>query len=221
MSETEIWTIWADGSGTTGGPAGIGFYAENEFGAPMSGSLPLRDATNQQAEILAAAYALTQIAPNSVVTIISDSEYLIKGWNEYLPYWRTHDWRKKSGGTPKNIPYWQRLIRAVDQHMTVMFTWTRGHAGTHGNEEADRLAGLARQQALDEARGEAGSEFEVDGELVRITGERTVQIKSSSQDVWYDVAISPTSCQCQGWLIRKTCRHVELMTKWHGRWPSS
>lgn len=145
--------MWTDGSGTIGGPAGIGFYAENDAGAPLSGSLPLKNATNQQAEILAAAYALTQLSPNSVVTLVSDSEYLVKGWNEYLPAWRQNGWRRRTGGTPKNLPHWQRLIQAVEQHFTVEFTWTRGHVGTHGNEEADRLAGLARLRALSEAEG--------------------------------------------------------------------
>jgi ribonuclease HI len=144
------WKVWADGSGTTGGPAGIGFVALAEYGAEMSGSLPLRNATNQQAEILAAAYALTKIPERSIVTVISDSEYVVKGWNEYLPQWRAKGWRKKSGGTPANMRHWQRLIEAVELHLDVSFLWTRGHAGTHENELADRLAGEARRLALTE-----------------------------------------------------------------------
>jgi ribonuclease HI len=56
----------------------------------------------------------------------------------------THNWRKRSGGLPANLAYWQRLLRAVAKHETVVFSWTRGHVGTVGNETADKLAGKAR-----------------------------------------------------------------------------
>lgn len=107
-------------------------------------SLPLANATNQQAEILAAAYALHCLSPEYEIAIVSDSEYLVKGWNEYLPFWRTNNWRKRSGGAPKNVPHWRRLEAAAEAHPTVTFTWTRGHNGTQGNERADHLAGVAR-----------------------------------------------------------------------------
>ena len=129
------WTVWADGSGTTGGPAGIGFVARNGK-ERMEGSLALRDATNQQAEILAAAYALVQLPEDSTVELVSDSQYLILGWNDYPK-------RKRKA----NLAHWDRLIRAVARHREVTFKWTRGHVGTWGNEEADRLAGEARLEA--------------------------------------------------------------------------
>lgn len=107
-------------------------------------ALPLDNATNQQAEVLAAAFALHKLPPGHEITIVSDSEYLVKGWNEYLPMWRVRNWRKADGKTPKNLAHWQRLCKAAEAHPTVVFTWTRGHAGTEGNERADYLAGLAR-----------------------------------------------------------------------------
>jgi ribonuclease HI len=141
------WTVWTDGSGQRGGPAGVGFYAEGDGGAPFTGSLPLADATNQQAEILAAAYALHQLPEGSVVKLISDSEYVVRGWNEYIPMWRRNGWLKKDGGVPKNLAHWRRLAEAVERHMLVSFEWVEGHTGIYGNEEADRLAGEARQAA--------------------------------------------------------------------------
>lgn len=128
------WTVYADGSGTTGGPAGIGYFARNGS-RETSGSLPLRDATNQQAELLAAAYALHCLPEGSTVKVVSDSEYLVLGWNEG---------RKRK----KNVAHWFRLELAVARHREVTFEWTRGHVGTPGNEEADRLAGEARRDAL-------------------------------------------------------------------------
>lgn len=142
-------TVYTDGSGTTGGPAGIAYVAHLE-GFILESSLPLPNATNQQAEILAAAYALHTLDPGDI-TIISDSEYLVKGWNEYLPAWRANGWRKRGGGEPKNLPHWRRLLAAAEKHSSVTFTWTRGHVGTDGNERADVLAGLARREAIEQA----------------------------------------------------------------------
>lgn len=129
--------VWTDGSGTTGGPAGIGFYAiADEIEGTITGSLALDNATNQQAEILAAAFALHELPEGSTVTVVSDSEYLVLGWNEYPR-------RKRKA----NLRHWARLERAVARHESVSFEWTRGHAGTDGNEHADRLAGAAREIA--------------------------------------------------------------------------
>lgn len=140
-------TVYTDGSGTTGGPAGIGFVAFQEDGSIyIEDSLPLNNATNQQAEILAAAWALHSLPP-SEITIVSDSEYLVKGWNEYLPAWKMRNWRKADNKPPKNLAHWQRLCKAAAEHWSVSFEWTRGHVGTAGNERADELAGRARAAA--------------------------------------------------------------------------
>lgn len=145
-----IYTVFTDGSGTTGGPAGIAYVAVDVDGViTEEASLPLPNATNQQAEILAAAFALHHLPEGSEVTVVSDSEYVVKGWNEYLPAWHARGWRKKDGKTPSNSPHWRRLETAAARHESVSFTWTRGHDGNPGNERADVLAGLARRDALE------------------------------------------------------------------------
>jgi ribonuclease HI len=137
--------IYSDGSGMTGGPAGIGFIALEVL--PFSeGSLPLASATNQQAELLAAAFALESLPKGQDVVLKSDSEYVVKGFSEYLPKWRAREWRT-SGGPVANLPLWQRLIAAVERHRSVRFEWTKGHNGTEGNERAHRLATEARMAA--------------------------------------------------------------------------
>lgn len=134
-------TVWTDGSGTTGGAAGIGYYAiTDEIEGTIEGSLALVNATNQQAEILAAAFALHELPARSTVTVVSDSEYLVLGWNEYPR-------RKRKA----NLRHWARLTAAVERHESVTFEWTRGHAGTDGNERADKLAGAAREIAKSRA----------------------------------------------------------------------
>ncbi|HXO85604.1 MAG TPA: RNase H family protein, partial [Gemmatimonadales bacterium] len=43
---------------------------------------------------------------NAHVRFISDSEYLVKGMNEWLPGWQARGWRRKTG-TLENLELWQ------------------------------------------------------------------------------------------------------------------
>lgn len=145
------WVLYVDGSGTARPEAGGCAYAAYSGHArepQMTGSLPLAHATNQQAELLAAAYGLHSLPPSSLVLLYSDSEYVVRGWNEYLPVWLQQDWRRLRGGQVANVRHWQRLQVAVARHDEVVFEWCRGHAGVPENELVDKLAGMARQQAL-------------------------------------------------------------------------
>jgi ribonuclease HI len=80
----------------------------------------------------------------------------VVSWNDEarLPYWRTHGWRKRSGGAVKNVQHWQRLIAAAERHHGFALHWLRGHAGHQWNERADQLAGMARQLALQPERAQ-------------------------------------------------------------------
>lgn len=147
----ERFTVYCDGSGTTGGPAGIAYVALNEDGTVYhERALPVENATNQQAEILAAAYALHTLPAGSDITIRSDSQYVVKGWNEWLPDWIAGGWRKRSGGAPSNKAHWQRLVKARERQLKVRFEWLRGHDGDKWNERADVLAKEARAMLLRE-----------------------------------------------------------------------
>jgi ribonuclease HI len=144
------WTVWCDGSGTTGGPAGIAFVAKTVDGHTVEGSLPLENATNQQAELLAAAYALTLLPQDSDVTIVSDSRYVVDG-SQKVRRWAARDWIKDDGKIAANVPHWRRLLAALAGHRSVRFEWVRGHADCVENQRADELAGAARRSALDRA----------------------------------------------------------------------
>ena len=144
--------MFCDGSGTTGGPAGIAFVAYDEHGELFDErSMPLRDATNQRAEILAATYALHELPPLPKVVVVSDSEYVVKGMTVWIDGWRDRArdgaWRTASGGAVENQTHWQLLVDAASRHGHVEFEWTRGHVGTYGNERAHELAAAARQAA--------------------------------------------------------------------------
>lgn len=141
-------TVYTDGSGlATGGPGGVGYVVPG-YGLEVAreGSLPLPSATNQQAEILAVAFALHDLDACEAVRVVSDSEYVVKGWNERLPQWRENGWRRRDGGPVANRRHWERLIAAASRHGVVTMEWTKGHASNPFNERADRLAVDARRR---------------------------------------------------------------------------
>lgn len=142
--------LYVDGAAaSTGGPGGVGYVAHYGDDMVEEGSLPLRQATNQQAEILAAAYGLDRIVEAVRVLVISDSEYVVRGFYNLARY-RVNGWQTVSGGPVKNRAHWERLIRAAARHDAVAMEWVKGHNGNVWNERADRLAFEARKVAKDE-----------------------------------------------------------------------
>jgi ribonuclease HI len=86
----------------------------------------LGKATNQQAEIAAAAVGLESLTQPCQVSIFTDSKYVVETMNGRF--------RRKA-----NLPWWERLDRAAKAHK-VHWEWTRGHAGHVLQEAADHAA---------------------------------------------------------------------------------
>jgi ribonuclease HI len=83
-------------------------------------------ATNQQAEIVAAAVGLEALREPCQVKLFTDSRYVVETMNGRF--------RRKS-----NLPSWERLDRAAGKHK-VHWEWTRGHDGHVVQEAADNAA---------------------------------------------------------------------------------
>ena len=77
------------------------------------------------------------------VRYVSDSEYLVKGMNEWIKDWRARGWRRK-GGAIENLDLWQKLEQVAQAH-DMDWTWVRGHDGHPKNEYADFLATRAAE----------------------------------------------------------------------------
>lgn len=95
-------------------------------------------ATNQQAEIAAAAIGLESLREPCDVELFTDSRYVVETM--------CGRFRKKS-----NPEWWRRLDKAAARH-AVNWQWTKGHAGHPLQEAADatarRIAALERVDEL-------------------------------------------------------------------------
>ena len=107
----------------------------------MSGGF--RRTTNNRMEVFAVIAALEALKEPCILTIYSDSRYLIdtmeKGW---LDRWRKNGWKNKTGDPVKNIDLWRRLFVAKIRHRC-KFIWVRGHASNPENNRCDELATTA------------------------------------------------------------------------------
>jgi ribonuclease HI len=109
----------------------------------------LGSATNQQAEVAAAAIALESLREPCRVHLHSDSRYVIETMKGRYRRKTNHDW-------------WARLDKAAARHK-VTWEWIEGHAGHIVQEATDRaaraIAGLGRvdEEVLREAIDRVGT----------------------------------------------------------------
>ena len=86
----------------------------------------LGNATNQQAEIAAAAIGLENLKEACTVTLMSDSRYVVETMGGTWKRKTNHDW-------------WKRLDNAASKHK-ITWKWVKGHNGHDVQEVADTMA---------------------------------------------------------------------------------
>lgn len=82
----------------------------------------------------------------SRVHTICDSEYTLKGMNEWVPGWKRNNWLKSDGLPPANLSVWKNIDQLIQDAATrfeYTNSWVRGHNKNYGNEKADYLASIA------------------------------------------------------------------------------
>lgn len=116
------------------------------------------DTTNNRMALSGAIATMALLARKGrrlVILYVSDSEYLVKGMNEWVAGWRRRGWRRKTGEI-ENLELWQALVGVAEAH-EVTWRWVRGHAGHVKNEYANDLAmRAAREQCTSEGAVESG-----------------------------------------------------------------
>ena len=139
--ETDDTTIaYTDGSCIGNpGPGGWGVHIELPDGRVVeAGGGDLRT-TNNRMELRAAIEALRLTAEAPVVAIVTDSQYVRRGVLEWVKGWQRNGWRTSTGKPVENQDLWRELVGLARER--VEWRWTRGHAGTPGNERCDEIAG--------------------------------------------------------------------------------
>jgi ribonuclease HI len=86
----------------------------------------LGNATNQQAEIVAAAIGLENLREPCRVKVLTDSRYVVETMSGRFRRKSNHEW-------------WARLDRAVAGH-SIEWQWIKGHAGHDAQEAVDKAA---------------------------------------------------------------------------------
>lgn len=138
--------IYTDGSarGNPNGPGGYGtvicYIDKNGILHERQYSQGYIKTTNNRMELMAAIAGLEVLIKPCNVTLYSDSQYLVKAFNEgWLNSWIKKGWKGSNNKPVKNRDLWERLLNAVKPH-NVTFVWVKGHAGHEYNERCDMLA---------------------------------------------------------------------------------
>ena len=135
----KIITVYTDGACEGNpGPGGYGAIIDIE-GSPreISGSEP--NTTNNRMELTAVIRALECFDESTQVQVVTDSQYVVHGMNQWIHSWLRKGWKTAGGQPVKNRDLWEKLLEETRRH-EVSWEWVRGHSGHRQNERADTLA---------------------------------------------------------------------------------
>ena len=134
--------IYTDGA-CRGNPGPGGWAALLRIGEherEISGAEALT--TNNRMELTAVIRALEALKRPVEARLYTDSEYVRRGVNEWLPAWKARGWRTAERKPVKNQDLWQQLDELRMPHR-IEWHWVPAHAGVSDNERVDRLANEA------------------------------------------------------------------------------
>jgi len=157
MADQSLVELYTDGacSGNPG-PGGWGYILRHPAsGSERQGSGAEADTTNNRMELTAVIEGLGALTSHSIVELYADSQYVLKGLDEWMRAWKKRGWKTASKKPVKNRALWEQLDELKGRH-EVRFHWIRGHDGHPLNERADQLA-VAAREALVKARPARGT----------------------------------------------------------------
>ncbi len=98
-----------------------------------------KNTTNNRMELQAVIQGLSALTRPTAVTVVTDSQYVKNGMNQWIHNWKRNGWKTAARKPVKNADLWQQLDALVQQH-DVSWEWVKGHSGHPENERADELA---------------------------------------------------------------------------------
>jgi len=98
--------------------------------------------TNNIMELRALIEALKYIKEHKLdqqkeIEIFSDSQYVVKGVQEWWPKWKANNYRTTTG-VVKNLGLWKELEKLVTE-VKCHLTWIKGHAANIKHNEVDQI----------------------------------------------------------------------------------
>lgn len=174
--------IFSDGAAVPNpgvGGWGVAAYLDGQEIAARHGGDPAT--TNNQMEMAALLNAIElagqlRTPSTETVTIWSDSQYCVNGVNDWRHKWKKHGW-KKGANSPeqvKNVELWiaidEALEAAAADDCKMVVRWVKGHAEIEGNERADELAEIGRQEAEEAQSSRVAPSDDLDERYRQIMG---------------------------------------------------
>ena len=146
-------TVYCDGSAIGNpGPGGWGFTVLHGDHAYEGGGDALHT-TNNRMELTASLMALRSCKSGTILTLKTDSQYVINGITKWVFGWEKNGWQTKEKKDVLNKDIWQDLLTEVKKH-TVTWEHVRGHEGVALNERVDMIAnGYARKEVVQLFKG--------------------------------------------------------------------
>ncbi len=116
-----------------------------------------KGATNNQMELQACITALEEAMKSELlrrarkVLIFTDSNYVVKNYQNALFYWSRNGWQTKDKNPVLNAELWRKLLRAAKRiGKRVDIRWIKGHAGNQYNRAVDKAAKKSAKSPLSE-----------------------------------------------------------------------
>ncbi len=139
-------TIYCDGSA-------IGNPGSGGWGAVVADRARVKEVgghnthtTNNRMELTAAIQSLKSLKTKAIVTMHTDSQYVINGITKWVHGWARNNWQTSQKTEVLNKDLWQELVKVVEKH-TVTWKHVRAHTGIALNERVDMIAnGFARRE---------------------------------------------------------------------------
>jgi ribonuclease HI len=98
-----------------------------------------KDLTSDKMELRAVIEALKSISVGECARIYSDSQYVIKGVNEWVAGWQKNNWLNSKKELRPLQEMWKELL-SEKQGKIIDWVWVRAHASDNFNNYVDRLA---------------------------------------------------------------------------------
>jgi ribonuclease HI len=141
------WVAFCDGacSGNPGpgGWASLVWNVELDLVTELGGGE--KTTTNNRMEMIAARQALRYFIDKADVErdrlwLVSDSSYVVRGIEDWIPKWKTKNWQKADGQDVANQDLWRELDELSGSVENLELVHIMGHSGVAENERVDEIA---------------------------------------------------------------------------------